>query len=84
VNFVVGQLRRNGGLGNVRAQLDSIGLLEEQSRKEWTNFLSGLFRDSSDPLVIMKKRELHELLTDAIVACDEVGRTIEQVLLKND
>jgi len=84
VDSVVGQLRRNGGLGNVRPQLDSIGQLEEQSRKARTNFLSGLFRNSSDPLVVIKKRELHELLTDAIIACDEVGRTIEQVLLKND
>lgn len=84
VDFVVGQLRHNGGLVKVRLQLDSIGQLEEQSRKERTNFLSSLFRNSSDALVIIKKRELHELLSGAIMACDEVGRTIEQVLLKND
>jgi len=81
---IVGALRRNGGLNAVRAQLDTIGQLEEQSRKQRVDFFSELFRGSPDPLSVIKKRELYDLLSDAISACDDVGRTIEQVLLKND
>jgi len=81
---VVGAFRRNGGLNAVRTQLDTIGQLEEQSRRQRVDFFSNLFRGSPDPLSVLKKRELYELLSDAISACDDVGRTVEQVLLKND
>jgi uncharacterized protein Yka (UPF0111/DUF47 family) len=83
VNEIVTMLRKNGGLGAVRAQLDEIGRLEEQSRAEHTRFLSELYRGSPNPLDVMKKRELHDLMAEAIRACDDFGRTIERVLLKN-
>jgi uncharacterized protein Yka (UPF0111/DUF47 family) len=83
VDVIVHQLRRSAGLSEVRPQLDSIGQLEEQSRRQRTAFFSGLFRGAPDPLSVMKKRELNDLLTDAVGACDNVGRTIEQVLIKN-
>jgi uncharacterized protein Yka (UPF0111/DUF47 family) len=83
VDGVVLKLRKNDGLGALRPQLDEIGRLEEQSRSERTKFLSELYRGTPDPLEVMKKKELHDLIVEAIRACDRVGRTIERVLLKN-
>lgn len=83
VNGVIFKLRKNDGLGALRPQLDEIGRLEEQSRSERTKFLSELYQGTPDPLEVMKKKELHDLIVEAIRACDRVGRTIERVLLKN-
>lgn len=83
VNKVVGMLRNTSGLTGIRTHLDEIGRLEEQSRVERTRFLSELYQGSPNPLDVMKKKELHDLMVEAIRACDRVGRTIERVLLKN-
>lgn len=83
VDDVILKLRKNDGLGALRPQLDEIGRLEEQSRSERTKFLSELYLGTPDPLEVMKKKELHDLIVEAIRACDRVGRTIERVLLKN-
>jgi hypothetical protein len=83
VDGVIAKLRKSGGLTALRAQLDEIGRLEEQSRIERTRFLSELYLNSPDPLEVMKKKELQDLLVEAIRACDRVGRTVEHVLLKN-
>ena len=79
----IGQLRQGNGKTAERLALDELGRLEEESRRERARFLSSLYASSPDPLEVMKKREIHDLLMDAIGACDHLGRTIESVLLKN-
>jgi uncharacterized protein Yka (UPF0111/DUF47 family) len=79
----IGQLRQGKGKTSERLALDELGRLEEESRRERARFLSSLYATSPDPLDVMKKREIHDLLMDAIGACDHLGRTIESVLLKN-
>ena len=32
----------------------------------------------------MKKREVHDLMLEAIYLLDNLGRTVERILLKND
>jgi uncharacterized protein len=82
VNEVVTGLRR-ASLDSVRGQLDEIGRLEEQARIERQKFLSELYRYNPDPIDAIKKKELHDLLLAAIRSCDNVGRTVERVLVKN-
>ena len=79
----IGKLRHGNAKTAERLALDELGRLEEESRRERARFLSGLYTSSSSPLDVMKKREIHDLLMDAIEACDHLGRTIESVLLKN-
>jgi uncharacterized protein len=79
----IGQLRHGNAKTAERLALDELGRLEEESRRERARFLSSLSAISPDPLEVMKKREIHDLLMDAIAACDHLGRTIESVLLKN-
>jgi hypothetical protein len=64
--------------------LDEIGRLEESARHISKGFLSELYQSSPDVFEVMRKREIHDLMMDAIAACDELGRTTERVLLKNE
>jgi uncharacterized protein Yka (UPF0111/DUF47 family) len=82
VHEVVTSLRRNN-LSTLRARLDEIGRLEERSREERRQFLADLYRGAPDPIDAIKKKELHDLMMEAIRSCDSVGRTVERVLLKN-
>src|SRR4051794_32181208 len=78
------QLRTKRSLAKARKQLDEIGRLEESARQVSKSFLSELYQSSPDVFEVMKKREIHDLMMDAIAACDELGRTTERVLLKNE
>jgi uncharacterized protein Yka (UPF0111/DUF47 family) len=82
VHEVITSLRRNS-LSTLRARLDEIGRLEERSREERRQFLADLYRGAPDPIEAIKKKELHDLMMEAIRSCDSVGRTVERVLLKN-
>jgi hypothetical protein len=46
-------------------------------------FLGDLFRGNPDPLEVLKKKELHDLLEEAIERCEEATETLVRVLLKN-
>ena len=46
-------------------------------------FLGGLFTGNPDPLDVIKKKEMHDLLEDAIERCEEATETLSRVLLKN-
>lgn len=82
VNEVVTDMRK-ATLTSLRPQLDEIGRLEEQARIERQKFLSELYRGNPDPIDVIKKKELHDLMMAAIRSCDSVGRTVERVLVKN-
>jgi uncharacterized protein len=84
VSSVMHQLSAGRGLSEMREHLDEVGRLEEAARQDRRSFLLELYQSSPDPSEVMKKREIHDLLMDAIGACDELGKTIERVLLKNE
>jgi hypothetical protein len=46
-------------------------------------FLGGLFIGNPDPLDVIKKKEMHDLLEEAIERCEEATETLARVLLKN-
>jgi uncharacterized protein len=84
VGTIVHNLSHGDKLSDLRGILDAIGQFEEQGRLDRDRFLAELYRDHPDPLEVMKKKELHDLMENAISACDNLGRTLERVLLKND
>jgi uncharacterized protein len=84
VNATVHQLRNNPKLPNLRVTLDEIGRLEEAARQHRDQFLMELYEGQPDPLLVMKKREVHDLVLEGIRRCDTLGRTVERILLKND
>ncbi len=80
---VTGKLRDEKKLKELAPQLDEIYALEKQASANRDQFLSELFKGSPDPLEVMKKKELHDLLESAIWNCESVTRTLGRVLLKN-
>jgi len=80
---VTGKLRDEKKLKELCPQLDEIYALEKQASANRDQFLSELFKGSPDPLEVMKKKELHDLLESAIWNCENVTRTLGRVLLKN-
>jgi uncharacterized protein Yka (UPF0111/DUF47 family) len=80
---VTGKLRDEKKLKELGPQLDEIYALEKQASANRDQFLSELFKGSPDPLEVMKKKELHDLLESAIWNCENVTRTLGRVLLKN-
>ncbi len=78
------KLRKEAKLTELRPQLDEIGRQEEQARQARDRFLLELYSGQPDPLQVMKKREVHDLMLEAIYLLDNLGRTVERILLKND
>lgn len=80
---ILGQLRHEKKLKELSAQMGEVQALEKKSAENSNQFLSELFQGNPDPLEVMKKKELHDMLEGAIWSCDDVTRTLGRVLLKN-
>lgn len=78
------RLRAKTKLNELRNNLDEIGRQEEIARNSRDAFLVELYSGQPDPINCMKKREVHDLMLEAIYLLDNLGRTIERILLKND
>ena len=83
LNEIITNLRHDKKLPELTPNLNELRRLQEEARKNRSRFLSELFVDHADPIDIMKKKELHDLLEGAITDCDNVARTLGRVLLKN-
>jgi len=47
------------------------------------DFLGLLYAGNPDPLEVMKKKELHDLLVEAVYRSENVARTLERIVIKN-
>ena len=83
LNDIIGHLRQDKKLPELSPKLDELHALQEQARKNRSHFLSELFTDKADPIDVMKKKELHDLLEGAIQGCEKVTQTLGRVMLKN-
>jgi uncharacterized protein len=83
LDAVMGKLRDDKKLKELSGQLNEVHSLYKQAAKNREVFLTELFSGSPDPLDVMKKKELHDMLEDAIRHCENVTRTLGRVLLKN-
>jgi uncharacterized protein Yka (UPF0111/DUF47 family) len=45
--------------------------------------MSRLFAGGSDALHVVKWKELYDLIEEAIDGCEDVGNTLERIVLKN-
>jgi uncharacterized protein len=80
---VLSELRDDKKLKELSGQLKEILALQAQAAANRDEFFSDLFSGAPDPLEVMKKKELHDMLDDAIRHCENVARTLGRVLLKN-
>lgn len=80
---IIHGLRQNKKLKDFKPTLDAVSGAMELVKRDREIFLGDLFTGSPDPLEVMKKKEMHDLLEEAIERCEEATETLARVLLKN-
>ena len=75
-----------GHLGNSRAILDAcveINRLENEADSLNHLAIGRLFDTEKDPIVLMKWKEIYEVLEEATDCCEDVANVLEQIVLKS-
>ncbi|MBB5346230.1 DUF47 domain-containing protein [Tunturibacter empetritectus] len=83
LNTIICGLRKQKKLKDLEPSLDAVSGAMELVKRDRETFLGGLFAGDPNPLEVLKKKELHDLLEDAIERCEEATETLARVLLKN-
>jgi predicted phosphate transport protein (TIGR00153 family) len=60
-----------------------VNRLENEGDEILRSAVGALFRDATDPLLVMKWKEIYEALEDATDRCEDVANTIEGVVLEH-
>ena len=63
--------------------LKAIGLLEKEGDNNNHAAVSRLYHKGNDPLEVMKWKEFYDRIETAIDGCEDVGNTLERIVLKN-
>lgn len=69
--------------GDVRPHCQAVRTLEEESDKAMLSGLVDLFTRESDPIEVIKAKDIIELLEDTIDFCDDVGDILTNMVVKN-
>ena len=80
---IIHGLRHQKKLKDFKPSLDAVAGAMELVKRDRETFLGSLFLGTPDPLDVIKKKELHELLEEAIERCEEATEVLVRVLLKN-
>jgi predicted phosphate transport protein (TIGR00153 family) len=83
VRQAVGRLRNVRKPGNLHDELVEIHYLENVGDDINHAAIAELFDSASDPLYVMKWKEIHELTERAIDRCEDIANTIRCIVLKH-
>lgn len=84
VEQIMADLRQEKTLSDLaNGSMKKLRTIEENVRSDRKKFLSQLFRDGPDAVELVKKKELHDLLDDALEMLIDITQTLARVLLKN-
>jgi uncharacterized protein Yka (UPF0111/DUF47 family) len=83
VSEAVHRLRKSRKLSELSDKLIEIHHKESIGDDNHHAALSHLFGGTVDPLEVMKWKELFDYIEDAIDGCEDVGNTLERIVLKN-
>ena len=79
----VHRLRISRKLADYAADLKAIGSLEKEGDANNHAAVSRLFSNGHDAIEVMKWKEFYDRIERAIDGCEDVGNTIERIVLKN-
>ncbi len=79
----VRRLRKSRKLSELSPLLIEIHRLESEGDDNHHAAVSQLFKGETEPLEVMKWKELYEYVESAIDGCEDVGNTLERIVLKN-
>lgn len=83
VREAVHRLRKSRKLSELSDRLIEIHRLENVGDENNHAAMSKLFDGNTAPLDVMKWKELFEMVEAAIDSCEDVGNTLERIVLKN-
>jgi len=84
LNAAVHRLRTSRKLVDFQTELKAIGKLEKEGDDNNHAAVSRLFSDGHpDPIEVMKWKEFYDRIETAIDGCEDVGNTIERIVLKS-
>jgi predicted phosphate transport protein (TIGR00153 family) len=67
----------------VNKQTESLKVYEEEGDAVYHEAMGILFDKSSDPIQVIKWKELYDKIEDAIDQCEDVGNVLQSISLKN-
>ncbi|HET7046187.1 MAG TPA: DUF47 family protein [Gaiellaceae bacterium] len=71
------------GFQDSRRQLVALRTLEDEADRLEREAVAELFRSGADPLTIIRWKDIHERLEDAVDACEQAADVLEAILVKN-
>ena len=71
------------GFKDSRTQLVALRTLEDEGDRIAREAVAELFRSGQDPLSIIRWKDIHERLEDAVDACETAADVLEAILVKN-
>jgi predicted phosphate transport protein (TIGR00153 family) len=83
VSDAVHRLRKSRKLSELSDKLIEIHRLESVGDDNHHAAVSELYDGSTEPLEVMKWKEFYDMIEEAIDACEDVGNTLERIVLKN-
>ena len=80
MNSAVGMLKNPAGMN---AQIVEIHRLENEADEAYSRAIGDLFKNSTDPIEVIKQKELLEILENGTDKCEQVANIMESVVLKH-
>jgi predicted phosphate transport protein (TIGR00153 family) len=71
------------GFKDSSQQLAELRQLEDEGDRLLREAVAGLFRSSHDPVTIIRWKDIHEQLEEAVDACENAADTLEAIFVKN-
>jgi uncharacterized protein len=71
------------GFKDSRRQLIELRELEDEGDRLLREAVSDLFATSDDPMVVIRWKDIHEHLEEAVDACENAADVLEAILVKN-
>jgi hypothetical protein len=71
------------GFRDSRRQLTELRELEDEGDRIARDAISELFRSGDEPIVVLRWKDIHEALEEAVDACENAADVLEAILVKN-
>ena len=71
------------GFKNADRQLDELRELEDEGDRLNRSAVAELFATADDPLLVIRWKDIHEQLDEAVDACENAADVLEAILVKN-
>ncbi|HZQ65555.1 MAG TPA: DUF47 family protein [Gaiellaceae bacterium] len=76
-------MQRLEGFKDSSRQLIELRSLEDEGDRLLHESIADLFRSSTDPLTVIRWKDIHEGLEEAVDACENAADVLEAILVKN-